>query len=436
MEIVCLVGAGSAMFTRGLTADFIRRNQPVELRLVDTDPVALRVAADLARRMAEVSGAPVTVKADTDRRALLPGCTAVICTIGVGGRRAWEQDVFIPRNFGIWQPVGDTVMPGGTSRAMRMIPAMVEIARDVLDLCPDALFFNYGNPMSPVCRAIRKATGAPVVGLCHGVPDMARWLAAQLHVTVDHVAYSCVGINHLSWFTEFRVDGRDAMPALRQRAEEALHEVDEGADPSDRQALCWRLLLALGAFPAPGDRHVVEFLPWLHRDGRYYNRKLGVDVWSFEACIADGDAAFAAMQELADGRREVQPIDLDGQPGEHEQVVEIIDAIRTDRMTVYSANLPNRGQAPDLPTDAIIECPAVASASGLHPLQQPPMLPALAGLLATRFGWVETVVDAALRCSRDGFIQALLLDGSTDCIDTTVKLADALIEAHGLKVTL
>lgn len=220
MEKYVLIGAGSAMFTRGLMADMIRQGEPCELALVDIDAAALRVAERLAHKMVALSGAPIKLSADTDRRQVLSGATVVICTIGVGGRRAWEQDVLVPRRWGIYQPVGDSVMPGGTSRALRMIPAMVDIARDVVDLAPDALFFNYGNPMAPVCRAVRKATGANIVGLCHGVFGVARYLADALGVGVSALRYSAVGMNHLTWFVDVRVNGQDAMPRLRQIAAE------------------------------------------------------------------------------------------------------------------------------------------------------------------------------------------------------------------------
>src|SRR5207245_2477142 len=131
---VVLIGAGSAMFTRGLVADLIRRKWDTELALVDTDADALSVAEGLTRKMLDAGKSTIRLSASTDRRDVLRGATAVICTVGVGGRRAWEQDVFIPRKYGIFQPVGDSVMPGGTSRALRMIPAMIGVAKDVLDL--------------------------------------------------------------------------------------------------------------------------------------------------------------------------------------------------------------------------------------------------------------------------------------------------------------
>jgi alpha-galactosidase len=116
--------------------------------------------------------------------------------------------------------------------------------------------------------------------------------------------------------------------------------------------------------------------------------------------------------------------------GEHEQVTDIVESIRDDSGKLFSANVPNRGQLSNLPSDAVIECPCRADSSGLRPLQQPPLPPGLCGTLATRFQWVETVVDAALSRSRRLLIQALLLDGSVDSIATAEALADDLLAAH------
>ena len=123
-ERIVLIGAGSAVFTAGLIADLIRLGEPADVALVDPSPGALHVALRLGQKRIAAPGAPLTLRAALDRRDVLPGATAVICTVGVGGRRAWEQDVFVPRRYGIYAPVGDTVGPGGSSRALRMIPAL------------------------------------------------------------------------------------------------------------------------------------------------------------------------------------------------------------------------------------------------------------------------------------------------------------------------
>lgn len=205
-EKVVLIGAGSAMFTRGLVSDILRKGWQGEMALVDIDPVALEVAEKMTRKMLEAAGSSLKVSASVDRRDVLSEATVVMTTIGVGGRDAWVQDVMIPRKYGIYQPVGDSVMPGGTSRALRMIPAMVDIAKDVAALAPCALFFNYANPMSAICRGVRKATGIEMIGLCHGVYDMAKGIASRLGATREQLQYTAVGLNHFTWFTDISSD--------------------------------------------------------------------------------------------------------------------------------------------------------------------------------------------------------------------------------------
>jgi alpha-galactosidase len=432
MEKIVLIGAGSAEFTRGLVADIIRIGEPTDLALVDPDPAdlalvdtdaaALDTAARLAAKMIAARQAPVTLSAATDRRDVLRGATAVICTVGVGGRRAWEQDVFIPRKHGIFVPVGDTVGPGGSSRALRMIPAMVAIAEDVLALAPDALFFNYSNPMAPVCRAIRKATGAQVIGLCHGVFHVADYLARALGVPKDDLRYTAIGINHLTWFTEVRANGQDMLPALH-----AIAATTIGPDDSP---FSWQLLRLFNAFPAVLDRHVTEFFPQFFRSGSYYGRTLGVDAFSFEGTIAGGDRKYAEMQADAHSPQPLGADYFERLGGEHEQVLDIIAAIRNERGQIFSANLPNTGQAPNLPCDAIIESPAFADGAGLRPIAQPPLPAALAGTLATRYQWAETIVEAALEGSRAKFIQALILDGYVESLDQASALADDMLAAQ------
>ena len=426
-EKIVLIGAGSASFTQGLVADLLQRDMEADVALVDVDPAALEVAERLTSKMISARRPEIGLTASVDRRDVLPGATAVICTVGVGGRRAWEQDVFIPRKHGIYQPVGDTVGPGGTSRAMRMIPAMVGVAEDVLDLAPDALFFNYGNPMAPVCRAIRKATGAEVVGLCHGVFGVAHYLAEVLGVGRDDLDYTAIGINHMAWFVEARADGRDLMPRLVEIAEEKLKGVplDELRDP-----FTWELTRLFGAFPAVLDRHVTEFFPRNLGEGAYYGKTLGTDVYSFEGTISGGDRTYARMTEQAHSPDPLGDDHFERFSGEHERVLEIIHCLRNSVTRVFHANLPNTGQVANLPADAVIESPAVADGGGLRALVQKPLPVGIAGTLATRFLWVETVVEAALEGSRDKFTQALLLDGAVDSVGTATALADELIEAQ------
>ncbi len=441
-EKIVLIGAGSTVFTRGLVVDMIQHGWTGKLALVDIDPLALSVAEGLTRKLLDVSGSPLTLIAATDRKDVLAGATVVISTIGVGGRRAWEQDVLIPRKYNIHQPVGDTVMPGGSSRALRMIPAMVDIARDVAAICPDALFFNYANPMSPVCRAIRKATDAKVVGLCHGVPYTAELLAWFLDIPLAELQYTAVGINHLTWFTQISRDGVDLMPELRSIARSRLGNAltrDPLLAPGETtqkdgtdNPFTWQLTELFGAFPAVMDRHITEFFPHMFGgEGEYFDQTLGTaEAFGFEGIIEGGDACFEEMKRIALAPDPLPNDYLQRIGGEQEQAIEMIETIRRDEAKVYSANVPNSGQVPNLPVDAVIECPCLFDVRGVHPIHQPPLAPGLAGTLATRFQWVETIVDAGLEGSRDKFIQALLLDGACKRLDVAASLADDLLAAQ------
>lgn len=446
-EKLVLVGAGSAVFTRGLIADLIDIGWTADLALVDIDPSILRVVEQLARKMVAARRSPIAISASTDLRAVLPGATAVICTVGVGGRRAWEQDVFIPRRYGIFQPVGDTAMPGGGSRALRMIPAMVKIARDVLDLAPNALFFNYGNPMSPICRGIRKTTDANVIGLCHGVKGVAGYLAGVLQVPPEDLQYTAIGINHLTWFVGLKAHGMDLMPRLHEVARQRLNlpldpnrlartfaeadgKVERSPSPHEDNPFCWWLTRLFGAFPSARDRHVTEFFPQFFADGSYYGKVLGKDAFAFEKVIAFGDKIFDEMAERATSPSPLPADFMKRESGEHEQVLDIIDSIRTNAGRVYSVNLPNTGQVSNLPLESVIECPGIADATGIHALPQQPLSAGLAGTLATRFLCVETLVEAAMEGSRDKFIQSLVLDGSVRHVEQVAALADDLLLAQ------
>jgi len=438
-EKIILIGAGSAMFTQGVVSDLIRSGISAELWLVDIDPDALEAAKKLSAKMVAARQAEITLKASLDRRDALPSATVVITTIGVGGRRAWEQDVFIPRKYGLFYAVGDTVGPGGTSRAMRMIPPMVAIARDVAEMAPDALFFNYANPMAPICRAVRKTVGVEMVGLCIGTHDTRQYLVRALDIEPEALSFAAGGINHLTWFYNLRMNGRDAMPALREIAAQRVNAVAEslqaGEIPHSESPFAssmdfpfaWQCLLWFDAFPSPEDRHITEFFPQFFRNGRYYGKTLGVDEFCFEDTIAVGDRVYAEMRRDALSPDRLTDAYFDKLGGEQEQVIEIIQAVRSNRGKRIFANLPNAMQVANLPEQAILETPAIVDANGIHAIVQPPLPTAAAGMLATRFVWVESIVEAALENSRTKFIDALILDGAVLSPDIAVKLADDLL---------
>jgi len=445
---IVLIGAGSAMFTQGLVADIIRSPDlgPWKLGLVDINSSALNVAEKLARRMVKARGANIEIEASTDRREILPEADVVVTTIAVGGRRAWELDVFIPRKYGIYQPVGDTVMPGGISRAMRMIPALVDIARDIKRICPNAWFFNYSNPMTANCWAIRKAAGVPVIGLCHGVFGVERQLAEFIGAPVEEVTSLYAGLNHLTFIFDLRWRGRDAWPLVRARlAQERGQPVDYqsleqrfGAHPLSKDSafkaadnpFSWSLFEAYGAYPAVNDRHVTEFFPERFPQGSYYGKRLGLDAFSFERTIAEGDRFYAEMEAQALGEKPLDERIFERKPGEHEKLLEILHSIEYDERRIFSANLPNHGAVPNLPYDAILEMPVVATATGLRPLSIPDFPESLAAIINRKIAAIRLTVEAALTGSRKLLVEALLADGAVTDPGIAEKLGEELLEAH------
>lgn len=447
MKKIVLVGAGSAMFTQGLVADLILSPDlgPWDLGLVDIDPQALETAEGLSRRMVESRGAEIAVQASTDRRDVLPGADVVVSTIGVGGRRAWEADVFIPRKYGIYQPVGDSVMSGGVSRAMRMIPALVDVARDVGTLCPGALFINYSNPMTANCWAIRIATGVPVVGLCHGTFHVERQLAEFIGAPPEEMTSLYVGLNHMTFIYDLRWKGRDAWPLVRARlAQERGQPFDleklgvafpeMGAAKSGFKAadnpFSWSVYEAYGAYPAVNDRHVVEFFPERFPEGWYHGKRLGVDVYSVEDTIAWGDRIYENMRAQALGEEPLDEGILERTVGEHEQLLDILRSIERDERRVFAANLPNQGAVPNLPADAVLELPAVATAGGLRPVQILDFPEPLAAIVTRKLSAARLTVEAALTGDRRLFVEALLADGAVSDPQVASEMADELLQAH------
>jgi alpha-galactosidase len=401
MRKLTIIGAGSAMFTQGLVADAIRNpgGHSWEIALVDIEPLILEAMRALCTKMVEGRGADIRITASPDRRELLPGSDYVVSTIGVGGRRAWEQDVFIPRKYGVFQPVGDSVLPGGISRALRMIPALVEIVRDATELCPEARFLNYANPMTANCLAVRRATGRSIVGLCHGTWHTEAQLARFAGMERGEVSSLAVGLNHLTFLYDFRCRGSDAWPLVRERL---------AASRAPEDPFCWELFRTYGAFPAPGDRHVTEYFPERFPGGAYYGRRLGVDAFSFEGTIAYGDEIYEQTLSLARGKGPLPESFFAQASGEHEQLMEIIGALEGDSRRVYSVNLPNNGSVAGLPEDVVLELPAAASARGFIPLRITDFPASITALLLRHIGIAELTVEAALRGDRRLLEEAML----------------------------
>jgi len=443
---IVLIGAGSAVFTKGLIADFIKSGFGTwEIALCDIKPDILESVTKLAKKMVEQKNADIIITSSTDRTDLLPGADFVVTTIAVGGRRAWEQDVKIPRKYGIYQPVGDSIMPGGISRAQRMIPVMVDIAKDVERLCPKAYFFSYSNPMTAIVTAVRRATNVKLVGLCHGVIYGEKYLAKMLGVDVKKITTIGVGLNHLTWLYDIRVEGRDVRQDLldivaKQKEEHKtnphvrnffnpLLEDKEIPNHMDNP-LSWQLYERYLGLPAVVDRHATEFFPERFPHGEYYGATLGIDAFPIEEVIARGETTYKNMLDQGVVEGEVEAELFQRADGEHEQLVEMIKSLILDERKIFSVNISNDGAVAGISDDAVLELPGVATGLGFSTMHINNFSGPMKDIIVKRLASVDLTVEAALTGDKKLWADAMMLDGAVTDYDIAEKLVEDFIAEH------
>jgi len=263
MAKIAFIGAGSTVFARNLLQDLFTFPELHEstIALMDIDPVRLTDTEAVAKLLAERTNAHPTIEATTDLCRALDGADYAINMIQVGGYRpSTVIDFEIPKRYGLRQTIGDTLGIGGIMRALRTIPVMLGFGRQMEEICPDALFLNYTNPMAMLCMAMERATTIRTVGLCHSVQGTAADLAGWLGAPADQVSYLCAGINHLAFYLRFERDGEDLYPALRRLANERREPAWE--------RVRFEVFRRFGYFVTESSEHFSEYVPWFIKQGR------------------------------------------------------------------------------------------------------------------------------------------------------------------------
>lgn len=414
MSKIVIIGAGSIVFSRKLIADIIltRELGGSTIALCDIDPESLDLITKLAHRLVIESEADIRVESSTDRTAVLPGADFVIQTIAVGGKEAWEKDLNIPMNYGIIQTVGDTVGPGGISRAFRILPVVVDICHDMEELCPEALLINYSNPNSCVCNAVHQYSDIQVIGLYHGLKGTQIELASLLGMPVSETKVLAAGINHFNWILKFIVQGQDGLEMLRSKFKY------EGIPANMR--ISAKLFEIFGAYPAPSDRHVAEFLPY------FLNSESNYDLEIMEA-YGQSPEHWAEMKE----HLEVEmPVNFYLRHSD-EQAADLIAAMQKNDDQVFdSVNMPNYGLVTNLPEGAILEVPAIVGTFGIRGICLGDIPHGIATMLSSRIYQQHLTVEAAISGDRPMALQAMLLDPLVPSIEIAEALLDDLLEAH------
>jgi alpha-galactosidase len=426
---IAVIGAGSTVFARNLIGDLLRFPALADgttLALMDIDRERLATSEVMARRLADACAATARIEATWDRRAALDRADYVITCFQVGGLHpATTVDFAVPARYGVRQTIADTLGIGGIMRGLRTIPVLLDICRDMEEVCPDALLLQYVNPMAMVCWAVAEKSRVRTVGLCHSVQHTAGQLATVLEIDPRELDYLVAGINHLAFFLSLERDDEDLYPRLRE-----LVETDR-VPAQDR--VRFAVLRHLGYFVTESSEHFAEYVPWFIKSARpELIERFAIPLDEYprrcERQIEEWSALRAGLQNGAT---------MEAAPS-NEYGADIINACETGEPFRFNGNVPNWGAdgplIDNLPGDCCVEVPCVAGERGIEPRAVGALPRHLAALIQTNVNVQGLTVSAALTGRREPVYHAAMLDPHTAAelpLDEIEELVDELLWAHG-----
>ena len=421
MTKIAFIGAGSLGFTRELVRDLLTFPllEDATLALMDIDAERLGFAERAVRSIVEQGRHPAKVEAALDRVETLRDADYVLCTILAGGVEVWRHDIEIPKQYGVDLNVGDTRGPGGIFRALRTIPVMLDICRDMERYCPDAYLLNYTNPMAMLCRAVQRETSVKVTGLCHSVQGTAEMLARWIGAPMREVTYLCAGINHQAWYLKYEWNGRDAYPLIRRAVMERPEIYQE--EPVRNE-----MFLHLDYYMSESSGHNSEYVPWFRKRPdlieKYCARGTGWNPGEHAYILKEYEQTERAWrQRVEQWFAEGAPIPLER--GE-EYAACIINALAGGEPYEFNGNVANTGLITNLPPGACVEVPVFANRRGLNPIHVGALPPQCAALTALNAGIEEMAVEAGVTGDPRLVFQAILHDPLTAAVLSMAEIKD------------
>lgn len=429
--IVTMIGAGSVGFTRRLLMDILAvpEFRDTEFHFMDIDPERLELVTNVCRKMIEDSKVPARIVPFLDRRESLRGARYVFCTIRVGMLEAFAQDIEIPMRYGVNQCVGDTLGPGGIFYALRTIPVLLDLARDMREVCPGALLMNYTNPMAMNILALHRAGGIQAIGLCHGVQGGEELIAQALDLPREELDFVCAGINHQTWYIKIGHRGRDMMPML-------LEGFRRHPDLAAQEPCRLDMLERFGYFSTESNGHLSEYLPW------YRKRPGELEQWISRRWWIGGEPGgyLRHCRETQNYFRENYPKWMSGELeqiklGERsrEHASYIMEGLELGRRYRGCFNVPNTGLITNLPQGCIVELPCYVDYNGIQPIYVGDLPMQCAAVCRASVTVQEMVVEASLTGNKDLVKQAMLMDPLTGAVcntDEVWRMADEMFAAY------
>ena len=421
MAKITFLGAGSVVFTRQLLTDLYRFEDlpAVEICLYDIDPERLEVALETARNVAQQLGVEPQVSATGVLKEALVSAQFVVNMIQVEGVEGTRKDLSVPFDYGLTQTIGDTTGVGGIFRGLRTFPVLSEFAATMEQVCPDALFLNYTNPMCMnVWWMSKVAPSIKAYGLCHSVHWTAHDLSELIGVPFDEVTYEAAGVNHQAWLTKWERNGESLYPVLDQYI--ADH-------PQMLRRVRVEIYRRIGFYPTETSEHSSEYLDWFLRSPEQV-RKYRIKPLQY---LGESEEI---VEEFAEARRALDageglPLHDEGA----EYAPQIIHSILTGTPRHIHVNVPNDELIDNLPQGAVVEVPAIVDGNGITPMHYGRIPLIGMALNRTYLSVAEMTVEAALVGDRELVKQAALIDpnaSSTLTPDQIWQLCEELFEAH------
>jgi alpha-galactosidase len=393
MARITFIGAGSMGFTRGLVRDVLTFPllRDSTLVLMDIDPERLEFARRAVQTIVDRGQYPAKVVATTDRKAALKGADAVLCTILSGRVNVWRSDIEIPKKYGVDTNIGDTRSVSGVFRALRTIPVMLDIVKDMERCCPRAILLNYTNPMAMLCRAMQRKSSIQLTGLFHSVQGIAEMLARWIGAKMEDVTYVSAGINHQAWYVQYKVKGRDAYPRLRRAVQTDRKIYREEIVRNE-------MFLALDYYVTESSGHNSEYNWWFRKRpdliGKYCLHGTGWNPGEYAYVLKHYQRREKTWRkDVRDWFRKGAPFSLNRG---HEYAAYIINAYVGGETYKFHGNVPNTGLISNLPPDVCVEVPVLADRRGFNSIHVGALPPQCAALNNISVAVEEMAVEAAL----------------------------------------
>jgi alpha-galactosidase len=390
---IAFIGAGSLGFTRALVRDILTFPllEDATLALMDIDAERLEFAQKSVQRIVDLGTYPARVEATMDRGEALKDADAVLCTILVGDTEVWRHDIEIPMRYGVDFNVGDTRGVAGIFRALRTIPVMLDIVRDVERYCPDAIFLNYTNPMAMLCRAMQRESDVRITGLCHSVQGTAMMLAGWIGAPMEEITYTCAGINHQAWYLEYAWNGEDAYPLIHKA-------VTERPEVYNEEIVRNEMFLHLGYYVTESSGHNSEYNWWFRKRPelveKYCTHSTGWNPGAHAYILREYQENESVWKDKAKKWFD-SGASISLERG-HEYAAYIINAWQGGEIFRFNGNVPNTGLITNLPEGACVEVPVFVDKAGFHPVHVGPLPPQLVALNHVNVMLEEMTVEAAL----------------------------------------